>query len=124
MFRVVAIVAHPTRPWVDAVVFFVGVFVRRCEIYWGVLIPLTAYFERRVNLHFDNRDVTGFQGRKPRPYGLATDWSKFREPARDCTKKTENTARIGRGLECLECLGRLSWKPGGKLSELGDRLMR
>src|SRR5712671_4805730 len=42
MFRVVAIVAHPTRPWVDAVIFFVRVFVRRCEVYWGVLIPFTA----------------------------------------------------------------------------------
>src|SRR5712672_3767009 len=66
--------------------------------------------------------VTGFQGRKPRPCGLATDRSKFWEPAHVHTKKIENAASIARGLGCLECLGRLSWMPVGKLGDLGDRL--
>src|SRR5712672_1358494 len=62
--------------------------------------------------------VTGFQGRKPRPCGLATDWSKFWEPARALGKKTENAARAWRirlGLYALEFACRYAWESLGAI---------
>src|SRR5712671_930409 len=57
VFGVILIVPHPGGSQVDAVVLLIGVFVRRRKVDWGILIPLTAYFERRVDLHFDDRGV-------------------------------------------------------------------
>src|SRR5712671_2803811 len=56
-------------------------------------------------------DVTGIQGRKPQlVVWLWTGVSSGNRPT-NVIKNAGNTAGIARRLECLECLGRLSWMP-------------
>src|SRR5712671_516949 len=65
---------------------------------------------------YDTSVVTGFQGRKPRPCGLAMDWSKFGEPARALGKRTENAVRAWRirlGLYALGFACRYAWESLG-----------
>src|SRR5712671_111262 len=53
MPRVIPVVPHPSGAWVDAVVLFVGVAVRR-QIHGGSSCALPFYFEGWIDLHFDD----------------------------------------------------------------------